>query len=137
MYLEKQKAVDNLTVLRDVFCEVLEELAFLFAESASGDWTHTFNTLEYFHASIRFKGLENHIGGEIGIVCPDNLGWTLASNILGIEGEAIENSVCGKDALREFLNIICGRFLILGMPSLAKRLVLRRPFSMGSSSLSA
>ena len=94
-------------VLAKVLESVLEQLAFMFGEVVGKEELITEGE-RYLHATMGFKGSQS---GILGVAVPAEIGVVLASNILGIdEGEEVasEKSV---DALKEFLNIVCGQLL--------------------------
>jgi CheY-specific phosphatase CheX len=93
----------------DSVCKIiLEELAFLFCESqdaANFDYTHIKDAHE---ASMEFSGPQK---GKFNIAADQKLCLLLASNMLGIEPDEDMAQAHARDALKEALNVICGRFL--------------------------
>jgi chemotaxis protein CheY-P-specific phosphatase CheC len=57
---------------------------------------------------MRFTGPKN---GKLEIAAGQNLCLILAANILGLEPDEEMASTYADDALREALNVLCGRFL--------------------------
>jgi chemotaxis protein CheY-P-specific phosphatase CheC len=95
-------------VLDGVCKLILEEFAFLFCESQDAS-TFDYNTIEDAQeASMRFTGPTN---GKFEIAAGKNLCLLLASNILGIEPNDEAAGSHAADALKETLNVMCGRFL--------------------------
>lgn len=87
--------------------QVLEQLAFMFGEAVEKEEL-TSGFERYLHATMIFKGKAS---GTLGVAIPYEMGVVLTSNILGMEeGDKIvdERPV---DAIREFINIVCGQFL--------------------------
>ncbi|NLW32466.1 MAG: chemotaxis protein CheX [Fibrobacter sp.] len=85
----------------------LENLAFMFSDYGNKNdvLDHLDNGLM---AQIDFYGISS---GNIKIIASRSLCNLLAANILGIEPEEIDSEKKSEDALKETLNIICGRFL--------------------------
>ncbi len=94
-------------LLIKVLEKVLEQLAFMFAEAVEkGELVG--ERERYLYATMTFKG---HTSGTIGIAITEETGKALANNILGIEeGEEVgeDKSI---DALKEFINIVCGQLM--------------------------
>jgi len=98
-------------IVLDMVCKlILEELAFLFCESQDASAFDYSQIQDAHEASMRFTGPTS---GKFEIAACRNLCLLLASNMLGIEPdedkEMAENHA--DDALKEALNVICGRFL--------------------------
>ncbi len=101
--MEKEKK----EILARVLETVLEQLAFMFGEAVEKKELITGGE-KYLHATMGYTGSQS---GSVGVAIPAELGVVLASNILGIDEEeemALEKSI---DALKEFLNIVCGQLL--------------------------
>lgn len=86
---------------------VMEELAFMFGGPASKDEISTEED-KFLHINMGFKG---QWSGKLGIAIPAGLGTIIASNILGIDEDEDEAEGKSVDALKEFLNTVCGQFL--------------------------
>jgi len=97
------------SMVLDGVCKlILEELAFLFCESQDAS-SFDYNRIEdAYEASMRFTGPTN---GKFEIAAGKNLCLLLASNILGIEPDDEAAGAHAEDALKETLNVMCGRFL--------------------------
>lgn len=93
-------------ILHHVLSDILEKMAFLFAEDVDEKPEYP-QTGAVWHASIEFYG---PVKGRIEVSADENLCLTLAANALGIEPDMLEN-FAQKDALGEFLNIVCGDFI--------------------------
>lgn len=86
--------------------DVLEQMAFLFADECSED--EMCQTPEdSLSARMEFSGERK---GSVSLVAPGDLCRELAVNMLGTEAENLSSSMI-MDALREVLNMACGRFL--------------------------
>ncbi len=99
-----EKAVD---ILKEVFTEVLEKQAFMFAVSADRSEFPS-EALECVSTEIGFSG---NCNGEIHMTVPEHLAVELAANIIGldVDDDAVDEKAL--DALREILNIVCGNFI--------------------------
>ena len=94
-------------VMAEVFCRVLEKLAFMFGEEVEKEELSGEGE-SYYHSMISFKG---SCSGAFGIAAPVNFCLELAANVLGMDPD--EDEVKGKagDALKELLNMMCGQLL--------------------------
>lgn len=96
---------------RDTFIKVLEavleQLAFMFGEAVTKDEMRVEGE-KYLHVNMKFKGKQS---GNLGVAIPADLSTVLASNILGLDEEEEVPSEKAIDALKEFLNIVCGQLL--------------------------
>ncbi|MCL2183949.1 MAG: chemotaxis protein CheX [Chitinispirillia bacterium] len=100
----------NAIILDGVCKMILEELAFLFCESQDAS-AFDYNQIHDAHkASMLFTGPKN---GKCELAAGRNLCLLLASNMLGIEPDEdqAQAEAHADDALKEALNVICGRFL--------------------------
>jgi len=98
----------NAIVLDSVCKLILEELAFLFCESQDATAFDYSQIHDAHEASMSFTGPKT---GKFEIAAGRNLCMLLASNILGIEPHEEMAESYADDALKEALNVICGRFL--------------------------
>ncbi len=94
-------------ILSNVFCEVLETQAFMFAEPAGND-EFPEDIEDCVSTEVGFRGNRK---GEIHLTVPENLAIELAANIIGLELDDDQAEEKAYDALREILNIICGNFI--------------------------
>jgi CheY-specific phosphatase CheX len=91
--------------LRTIFSEVLANLAFMFtdeeeAEAPLGDtWLETV---------ISYAGPSS---GTLRFRCPTEFSALLAANLLGVDPLDDEAGAKGKDAVKGFMNIVCGQFI--------------------------
>jgi CheY-specific phosphatase CheX len=98
---------EEFEILTQVFCDVLEKQAFMFAEPSEKDQMP--------------RDVENCVSTEIGfdgdstgfIKCtvPSNLAIELASNIIGMDLGEDNPEEKANDAIKELLNITCGNFI--------------------------
>ncbi len=94
-------------ILLDVVCEVLEKIAFMFAEPLPKEEL-MFDDKGLIKASMNFSG---ELSGSISIIIPDDMSLELASNIMGVEPDDESIKDQALDSLKEVLNVICGQFL--------------------------
>jgi hypothetical protein len=96
----------SLTMLEDILSNVLQEQAFMFAEHFGDD--PEMPEPPFIHARIRFDG---PFDGHLGLVFSHALSIELIANMLGLDPEDIDSEDDAADALKELLNIVCGKFL--------------------------
>ena len=99
--------VDNSDKLNEVFCEVLEKLAFMFAEPASNSALPC-EVEKSVEASMSFTGA---MQGKCLLMVPEALCPEIAANILGLDSDDELATLRAQDALKELLNVTCGRIL--------------------------
>lgn len=91
--------------LTAIFSEVLANLAFMFTddeqtEVSPGDvWLET---------TISYKG---PAVGTLRFRCTRSFSVLLAANLLGVDAEEATAAQQCEDAVREFMNIVCGQFV--------------------------
>ena len=99
--MEQQKT----STLTTIFSEVLANLAFMFTDedpadtSAAGTWLETF---------ISYEG---PVKGTLRFQCPREFCVLLAGNLLGIDPQDDDAESRAEDAVKEFMNILCGQFI--------------------------
>ncbi|HUX06024.1 MAG TPA: chemotaxis protein CheX [Acidobacteriota bacterium] len=91
----------------EIFCDVIEKMAFMFGEPVTGDelppsGPHFYSTEMSFHGARE---------GSLIIAVPAAMCAEIAANVLGvdIDSELAESRSC--DALKELLNVTCGNIL--------------------------
>jgi CheY-specific phosphatase CheX len=94
-------------VLKEVFTEVAERLAFVFASEVDEDHASA-GTAAHLEATMTFSGPTE---GRLRLVVPRDLAREMAANILGLDDDdtAVESRT--YDALGEVLNVTCGHLL--------------------------
>lgn len=97
-----------LAVLRAASEEVLGEMAFMFCEPMDEDVMKKVPHLEWNQGSMTFSG---PLRGKLQAAAGKNFCRCLAGNMLGLEPDEPEPERYAADALKELLNVICGRFL--------------------------
>ena len=98
---------DKISALRQVFCQVLEEQMFLFADDAKME-DITFPEEPMVRLAITYSGFAS---GGMHIVLPSSLCREITASVLGIEEEEITESTDVVDAAKELINMTCGQFL--------------------------
>jgi len=94
-------------VLCRVFCDVLEKLAYLFAEPISTKHVPS-SEGRCIQVTIAFNG---PLEGVLSLAVPELVCEELAASILGLEPEDPLSRQHGCDALKEVLNVTCGHLL--------------------------
>ena len=89
-----------------VVSDVLEQMAFMFADIASASEMPT-DVNETVGAEIHFTGSFN---GALSLISTPQMCTELAANLLGTEADEIEIDEC-QDTIKELLNVICGQLL--------------------------
>jgi len=93
------------TTLTTVFSDVLGDLAFMFSD---GDEIDPSPATLWLETTIGYKGPAT---GMLKLWCPSEFGVLLAANLLGIDPEDDDAESKAPDAVREFMNIVCGQFV--------------------------
>ena len=94
-------------LLREVFCDVFEKLAFMFGEATpKEDMPRDGN--EFIEVRMGFAG---HSEGSIEMVVPTEMCEEIAANVLGMDPEDDLVRERALDALKEMLNVTCGHIL--------------------------
>lgn len=91
--------------LATIFSEVLANLAFMFTEEEVGDQASGDVWLE---TEISYHG---PVAGKLVFRCPRGFAVQLASNLLGCDGPDPQAEAGAEDAVKEFMNILCGQFV--------------------------
>lgn len=94
-------------VLNEALTEVLERMAFMFAEETTREELPPLEGPAWL-AYMSFKG---HGAGTIRLWVPANLCPEMAANVLGLEPDDELCQERGADALKELLNVTCGKLL--------------------------
>ena len=94
-------------LLDKVFCEVIENLAFMFAETMGNEEAAGLDG-EGVRAHMAFSG---PFQGAIELATPRALCSELAANVLGVDAEDELTGIQAEDAIKELLNVTCGHVL--------------------------
>lgn len=91
--------------LKTIFSDVLANLAFMFTddeipEPSPGD--------RWFETTIEYEGPRS---GQLRFLCTPDFCVLLAANLLGVDPLTEEATQKSQDAVKEFMNIICGQFV--------------------------
>jgi CheY-specific phosphatase CheX len=94
-------------LLRDVFFQILEDLAFMFAEEPDDE--DLFETgAPYVTVSMPYNGPST---GTVSLSVPEVICPEIAANVLGLDPDNEIITAIPHDALKELLNVICGNLL--------------------------
>jgi hypothetical protein len=93
-------------MLAEVLGRMLEEAAFLFAESVDDPPPHAGTLIE---ARLGYLGEHD---GELALVAPAGLAATLAANLLGEDEGGASATGDDEDAMGELLNMIAGTLAV-------------------------
>ena len=96
-------------ILKEVLCDVLEQMAFMFADPISpqdipGVSENALSTTMHFDGPTT---------GQLSLSVPAAICPTIAENMLGVEPDDERVLEKAQDALKEVLNIACGNILTL------------------------
>ena len=94
-------------VLNDVFCSVLEKLAFMFGDPVEKEDLPEAGE-KYLEARIDFAGV---MSGDLTLAAPADICVEISANILGVDEDDVPAMGQSDDALRELLNITCGNLV--------------------------
>ena len=91
--------------LTTVLSDVLADLAFMFCDG--GEYREQPGET-WLETSINYSG---GVSGELRLICTRTFAEQLAENLLGIDSEEEISKQESTDAVREFMNVICGQFV--------------------------
>ena len=94
-------------ILQEVFCDVVEKLAFMFGEAIEKEDLPPVEN-EGIEANMAFSG---PINGTLILATPIEMCPLIAANVLGMEPDDENVQARATDALKELLNVICGNAL--------------------------
>ena len=96
-------------LLADVFSQVLQEYAFLFADPIE-KVSNSKCDGPFFLAAVSFTG---RLRGTLSMAAPSAFACEVSAGVLGLESDSTEAQIGAADAIKEFLNVICGNLLSL------------------------
>ncbi len=99
--MQDQKAA----TLATIFSEVLQNLAFMFSDD---DEAETVACDRWLETRIGYTGPAQ---GTLRLRCPRDFSVLLAGNLLGIDPQAPDSEHQACDAVKEFMNILCGQLI--------------------------
>lgn len=91
--------------LATIFSEILANLAFMFTDEDPVDppagevWLET---------TIAYSG---PLAGSLRLWCTRDFSTRLAANLLGTDPDDPDTAQSARDAVKEFMNIVCGQFV--------------------------
>ncbi|NLX13056.1 MAG: chemotaxis protein CheX [Phycisphaerales bacterium] len=91
--------------LTTIFSDVLANLAFMFNDDEPGEST---GGEVWIETTISYRGSES---GTLRLRCPTEFAALLAANLLGIERDDPDVDTKAEDAVKEFMNIVCGQLI--------------------------
>ncbi len=98
---------DSRDVASEVFCSVLEQVAFLFAEVAQVQDLAGLDR-PFVEASMSFDG---QLRGRLTMALPAAACPQIAANMLGLEAQDEAAAAWALNSLKELLNVTCGHIL--------------------------
>jgi CheY-specific phosphatase CheX len=99
--MQDQKAA----TLATIFSEVLQNLAFMFSDDDEAEAAPSDHWLE---TQIGYTGPRR---GSLRLRCPRDFSVLLAGNLLGVDPQADDSEQQACDAVKEFMNILCGQLI--------------------------
>jgi len=99
---------DHGQVLRTVFAEISESLAFMFVEEPEDETSADPDTNDLV---LAFMGFSGPFSGKLVIAVPASLCPEIAANVLGLDPDDELVQAKPYDALKELLNVTCGNVL--------------------------
>ncbi len=94
-------------MLTEVFCDVIESLAFMFGDAAENGELPA-SQGDCVLASMTFSG---PISGRLELAVPGEMRPEIAANVLGVDPDDELVLMGADDALKELLNVVCGQVL--------------------------
>jgi chemotaxis protein CheY-P-specific phosphatase CheC len=93
------------TTLTTVLSEVLANLAFMF--TGDGEFDPPVGE-RWLATKISYGG---SVSGALNLTCTATFATRLAANLLGLESEEEASEQESRDAVQEFMNIVCGQYV--------------------------
>jgi chemotaxis protein CheY-P-specific phosphatase CheC len=91
--------------LREIFSDILANLAFMFTDD---DLPEVEVDEVWFETTIRYEGPTQ---GRLRLYCAQSFMTTLAGNLLGVDPDDSEADIKSVDAVKELMNILCGQLV--------------------------
>ncbi len=92
--------------LTTIFSDVLADLAFMFNDD-SDEVQYSSDEL-WLESSVSYRGVA---AGTLRLRCTRTFSVTLAANLLGVDPTDIDSDAKADDAVKEFMNIVCGQLI--------------------------
>lgn len=100
-----QPPITNVPDLTTVVLDVLGELAFMVTDDEPAELP---TGTVWMQGEVSYCG---EVSGTLRCWCTRDFAARLAANLLGIELDEGEAQISAEDALREFLNVLCGQLV--------------------------
>ncbi len=107
MSQSKQSPTTDAPELVSIVLDVLGDLAFMVTDDGEAGFSRGTVLLE---TEVTYYG---QASGSLQCWCTREFAAKLAANLLGIEPEEGEAQVAGEDAVREFMNVLCGQLVTI------------------------
>ncbi len=91
--------------MMEIFSEVLANLAFMFSDEGDADFA---SGEEWLETAISYHGTAT---GALRLRCTREFSKSLCVNLLGGEPAGDEVEAAADDAVKEFMNIVCGQLI--------------------------
>jgi chemotaxis protein CheY-P-specific phosphatase CheC len=98
---------DRKEQLDDMFCQTLEQYAFMFGEQVEKE-EFPIEDDPFLFSGITFTGPLN---GKVSLAIPKEQSAELASNVLGLSPDDPEVEQEAIDSFKEMVNVVCGHVL--------------------------
>ncbi len=98
--------ISSATDLQTIVSDVLGNLAFLVSDDV--DAAAPVNRADALTCTIQYQG---PVSGELGCRCTPNFARQLTANLLGLDPADPAAQASAHDAVREFMNVLCGQFV--------------------------
>lgn len=95
----------KISTLTTVLSDVLANLAFMFTDDGEFEAPVGERWLE---TSISYEGT---VSGALQLICTDSFAVQMAGNLLGLDSEAELTEQEAMDAVKEFMNVLCGQYV--------------------------
>ncbi|MCK4658132.1 MAG: chemotaxis protein CheX [Phycisphaerae bacterium] len=92
--------------LTTIFSEVLADLAFMFNDEEADYGVSSADV--WLETEISYHGAQS---GTLCLWCTRTFSVQLAANLLGVDPHESYAEEQGNDAVKEFMNIVCGQFI--------------------------
>lgn len=98
----------NTGTLTTIVSDVLANLAFLFTDGDDANGAGTLETERVWHTRVSYYG---PCAGTLCLTSPQAFAELLATNLLGLDRDDPDLPARAEDAVKEFMNILCGQFI--------------------------
>ncbi len=91
--------------LATIFSDILADLAYMFSDDMEAE--PTAGSL-WYETTIEYDG---PVSGTLKFECSEDFATVLAANLLGLDTNDEDAENKSRDAVKEFMNIICGQYV--------------------------